>query len=93
MPADLEAVRCPTLVVHGDLDRLVPLASVDALRELRPDFTIEIFDDVGHAPQLEVPERFMDIVGPWLRAQTRLASENAVLGTSGDAKAVWPAAG
>ena len=94
MPADLKAVRCPTLVVHGDLDRLVPLASVHALGELRPDFTIEILDEVGHAPQLEVPDRFMDVVGPWLRDHSsRLASKTAASGTSGDAEPMTPAAG
>jgi pimeloyl-ACP methyl ester carboxylesterase len=86
MPADLEAVRCPALIVHGELDRLVPLASVHALAELRPDFTIEILDDIGHAPQLETPERFMAVVTPWLSAQARLASEAAALDTPGDPK-------
>jgi pimeloyl-ACP methyl ester carboxylesterase len=92
MAADIAEVRCPTLVVQGALDRLVPLSSITALGERRPDFTIEVLDDTGHAPQIETPDRFLAVVVPWLH---RLASRNR--NSSGfatpNSSAIAPAAG
>jgi pimeloyl-ACP methyl ester carboxylesterase len=61
-----EGVRAPTLLVHGDSDRLVPLAAAKALADLRPDWTFEVQGGVGHVPQLEDPERFVRVAGAWL---------------------------
>jgi pimeloyl-ACP methyl ester carboxylesterase len=66
--ADLRRVECPTLIVHGALDRLVPVAAARAAAARRPDFTLEVVDDCGHAPQLELPGRFLELVTPWLAA-------------------------
>jgi pimeloyl-ACP methyl ester carboxylesterase len=68
MRADEPRVTCPTLVVHGDRDRLVPAAAARALAARRPDFALELIDDCGHTPQLEVPEKFLAAVVPWLAA-------------------------
>lgn len=64
-----QAVRrvvAPTLVIHGSHDALVPVAVVDRLRQARPDWSYEIFDDAGHLPHLEMPERFVEVVAAWL---------------------------
>jgi pimeloyl-ACP methyl ester carboxylesterase len=66
MRAEEVRVTCPTLVVHGDRDRLVPVAAARALAERRREFTLELIDDCGHAPQMEVPEQFLATVVPWL---------------------------
>jgi len=66
MRADEARVRCPTLIVHGDRDRLVPVAAARALAARRPEYTLVLIDDCGHAPQLEVPDRFLAAVVPWL---------------------------
>ena len=60
------AVTTPTLVVHGDKDRLVDVASARWLLTKNPSFELEIFDDIGHVPMLECPDRFLDVVGEWL---------------------------
>ena len=60
------AVRAPTLVVTGDQDRLVPLAATKAFAELRPDWTLEVLDDLGHIPHLEDPMRFVGVMTAWL---------------------------
>jgi len=63
----VDRVRVPTLIVHGAADRLVRVdAALDAHRE-RPDWDLQVMDDVGHIPMLEVPERFLEIVNVWLR--------------------------
>jgi pimeloyl-ACP methyl ester carboxylesterase len=68
MRADEARVTAPTLVVHGDNDRLVPLAAARALVARRPQFALEVIDDCGHVPQLEVPDQFLAAAMPWLAA-------------------------
>ena len=68
MHADEARVGCPTLIVHGDRDRLVPAAAARALAGRRPEFRLETIDDCGHAPQMEVPNQFLAAVVPWLAA-------------------------
>ncbi len=63
MIAEIEA---PALIVHGDRDRLVPVEVARHLAEQRPDWQLEVIDDIGHVPQLEAPDRFLEVVGPWL---------------------------
>jgi pimeloyl-ACP methyl ester carboxylesterase len=59
-------VAAPTLLLQGRADRLVPLAASQALAQMRSDWTFIVLDDVGHVPQLEAPERFVDVVTHWL---------------------------
>ena len=55
--AALPSVTAPTLVVWGRDDRFVPAKHAKALRRL-PHVEIEIWDQCGHAPQIECAERF-----------------------------------
>ena len=70
-----DAIRAPTLVIHGDRDRLVPLAAARAAATRR-NWQLEIFHGIGHVPQLEAPERFVALVNkftltsPGLHAST-----------------------
>jgi pimeloyl-ACP methyl ester carboxylesterase len=54
----LPEIACPTLIVWGRLDRLVPVRDADAFEELIPDSRKVVFDDTGHVAMLEQPERF-----------------------------------
>jgi pimeloyl-ACP methyl ester carboxylesterase len=60
-------VRAPALILQGDRDRLVQLASARALAALRTDWQLVVLEGIGHVPQLEAPERFLEAVLPWLR--------------------------
>jgi pimeloyl-ACP methyl ester carboxylesterase len=62
----LDAVRCPTLLVHGTRDRLVPVDLARQAARRRPEWDAAILEGVGHDPQLEVPERFVDVVRRWV---------------------------
>lgn len=62
-------IQCSALIVQGKRDRLVRIESTRALATARPDWRLEVLDDVGHVPQLEAPERFLAIVEPWLRGR------------------------
>lgn len=61
--------RVPTLLVHGEKDRLVPLASAELAARMRPDWTVEVLPDVGHVPQLEVPDLLLAIIERWMKAE------------------------
>ncbi len=64
--ASIRAVQAKTLILHGEADRLVPHACSRALVSERPDFELEVLDDVGHVPQMEDAPRFVDRVASWL---------------------------
>ncbi|MGZ6299341.1 MAG: alpha/beta fold hydrolase [Candidatus Limnocylindria bacterium] len=68
-------VQAPTLLVHGGLDRLIPVAAARALARRRPDWRLEVLDGVGHVPMMEVPALFMDTVDAW--GAYRIAREPA----------------
>lgn len=55
-------VKAPTLVVHGSLDRLIPVAAARELARRRPDWELGVIDGVGHVPMLEAPVQFMDVL-------------------------------
>jgi pimeloyl-ACP methyl ester carboxylesterase len=47
----------PVLLVHGDRDRLVPVASARDIARRHPRWRYLELAGVGHVPQLQVPER------------------------------------
>ena len=58
----LRRVRCPTLVVRAEHDRLVPDEMAERYAELIPDARLEIVPDSGHGLVLEQPEETADLV-------------------------------
>lgn len=69
----LQGITAPTLLVHGARDRLVPLASAREAARARPDWTFEVFEDLGHTPMLEDPASFAGAVERWLAGPGRAA--------------------
>jgi pimeloyl-ACP methyl ester carboxylesterase len=59
---DVAAVAAPVLVVHGAEDRLVPALAARRLGALRPDWRVEILDEVGHIAMLEEVDTFVGLV-------------------------------
>jgi len=59
------AVTAPTLVVHGALDRLIPVAAARELARRRADWRLEVLDGIGHVPMLEAPEEFLRLLSAW----------------------------
>jgi pimeloyl-ACP methyl ester carboxylesterase len=59
------AVKCPTLLIHGSLDRLIPVAAARELGRRRPDWDLVIFEGVGHVPMLETPGLFTQTLQAW----------------------------
>ncbi|MGH3343034.1 MAG: alpha/beta fold hydrolase [Carbonactinosporaceae bacterium] len=56
LPARLHRVSCPTLLVWGARDRLLPVAYAHRWSELLPDARLEVIEDAGHLPLVEQPE-------------------------------------
>lgn len=75
--ARMKKIEAPTLVVHGELDRLIPLSAARDLIRRHPDWTLEIIEGVGHVPMMETPDRFLEVVNQWLAY--RIAPEPATV--------------
>ena len=54
----LDQVRCPTLILWGREDRILSLKVGRILESRIPDTRLLIFDQCGHCPHEEHPERF-----------------------------------
>jgi 3-oxoadipate enol-lactonase len=64
---ELAKIRNPTLVVIGEVDSATPAAIGRELARRLPDGrTIEL-DGVGHCPHIQVPDRFVAGIAPFLR--------------------------
>ena len=61
-------ITCPTLLLHGADDQLVPVEAARELAAVRPDWGFHVFDNLGHVPQMEDPEAFLAVVEPWLES-------------------------
>lgn len=58
--AMLPTIRTPALVIHGKLDRLVPVGAARYLAEHLPQAQLEIVAGSGHAPFLSHPAIFLE---------------------------------
>ena len=62
----MASIRVPVLLVHGDRDRLVPVAAARDIARRHPDWRYLEMADVGHVPQLQEPEKLAAEVLAWL---------------------------
>ena len=63
---ELPKIECPTLIVWGEHDTLVPAKDAVRLEELIPDARRELFERTGHVAMLERPERFNRVLREFL---------------------------
>ena len=61
----LPYLQVPTLVLHGGLDRMVPVANGRLLAARVPRARLEVVAESGHLPQLEQPERVRELLTRW----------------------------
>jgi pimeloyl-ACP methyl ester carboxylesterase len=52
--------QVPTLIVWGAQDRFIPVSHAVAAHDVMPGSRLEIFDDVGHFPHCDAPDRFVE---------------------------------
>lgn len=60
--AMMRSIGAPALLVQGDSDRLVSLDAARAASRMCPSWRFEVYEDTGHIPMLERPDRFVDSV-------------------------------
>jgi pimeloyl-ACP methyl ester carboxylesterase len=58
----LAEISCPTLIVWGRNDEIVPVEDAHEYERLIPSARKVIFEDTGHVPMLERPDRFNELV-------------------------------
>jgi pimeloyl-ACP methyl ester carboxylesterase len=66
-PADLSHVPGPVLIVHGDSDRMVPIANAAALAQQLPTATVTVYPDSGHAVAFQNHRAFAAAAREFLR--------------------------
>jgi pimeloyl-ACP methyl ester carboxylesterase len=59
-------VKAPTLVIHGGLDHVIPLAAARELVRRIPGWKLVVIEGVGHVPMMETPDRFMGVFNDWM---------------------------
>ena len=62
----LNSVKTPTLVVWGKQDRIIPVTHARIAVENIPGARLELFDECGHMPMLEYPDKFNRLVMEFL---------------------------
>ena len=67
----LPALAPPALFIFGEKDRLVPRAFLRHVRAALPSAEWELFENCGHVPQFEMPERTNERVRAFLGASRR----------------------
>jgi pimeloyl-ACP methyl ester carboxylesterase len=63
----LEKISCPTLILWGDKDLLVPVKDASIFEQLIPNSRKIIYKDTGHVSMMERPARFNDDVRAFLQ--------------------------
>jgi 2-hydroxy-6-oxonona-2,4-dienedioate hydrolase len=66
LEARLAQVEAPTLLVWGKEDRVTPVEVAERFHALIPGSELVYVTNCGHAPMLEQPRIFSDVVGQWL---------------------------
>jgi pimeloyl-ACP methyl ester carboxylesterase len=76
--ADLAGIQTPTLVMHGQQDRLIPFADGQGFARTIPGAVLIAYPNVGHVPMEQVPERSANDLDRWLRAKVWPAPAGAI---------------
>lgn len=69
----LRSISVPTLAIWGSEDQVAPLRTGQMAAALIPGARLLVMQGVGHAPQLQVPERFNAVVQEELSGKLDLA--------------------
>lgn len=69
--------QTPTLIMHGRQDNLVPVAHAEQFAAALPHAQVQIWDNVGHIPQEEIPAESVAVLRDFLSAQAFPPAEAA----------------
>jgi len=68
--AFLKEIRCPTLVVAGADDQIMPLAVLKELADGIAGARLTVIEDCGHVASIEQPDRVLEAILAWLERKT-----------------------
>jgi pimeloyl-ACP methyl ester carboxylesterase len=68
--ADVRAIKTPTLILWGEDDKLIPVASAAWFKRLLPSATVITYPGIGHIPMEEAPDRSANELKTWLATLT-----------------------
>ncbi len=66
---ELGQIKVPTLLIWGKNDKVTPLFVAEDFHKLIPNSELAFIDQCGHAPMMEVPNAFNEILEQFLKAQ------------------------
>ena len=66
MAKDLPNIKVPTGIIWGKQDAVTPPSVGEEFNRLLPDSTLYWIDKCGHAPMMEHPDTFNNILSVWL---------------------------
>jgi pimeloyl-ACP methyl ester carboxylesterase len=69
----IDRVQCPTLLLGGTHDALVPAKVLRAVLARRPDWEGHVLDDRRHALMMEDPQGYLELFTTWRRASQEAA--------------------
>src|SRR3954470_11221184 len=70
----LEDIRVPVLLIWGDRDRMVPHRGSRKVIDALPETTYELLEGVGHCPQVEAPDRVVELLSQFLASPAQRAA-------------------
>lgn len=62
---DYAALTVPTLVVHGELDHIVPVQAAHYVAGAIAGATLEVLPGAGHVPSVTQPAALVDVIERW----------------------------
>ena len=71
---EIRSVTAPVLLVHGERDRLMPVAIARAAARANPAWSLSVLPDAGHVPHLEAPGPTATVVADWLAGADQSAT-------------------
>jgi pimeloyl-ACP methyl ester carboxylesterase len=72
------AEHLPFLLIWGERDSIIPVSHGHATHERMPNSRLEVFPHSGHFPQLDEPERFLDVLIEFIDSTEPAALERTV---------------
>ena len=73
----IRSITCLVLLLHGERDRVVPVAAARAMTRVNPSWSLVVLPGVGHVPQLESAPDSARVITEWLGSAGRPAAESA----------------
>lgn len=67
----LAGLKVPVILFHGQDDQIMPPAAAEEMHRLLPSSELHILPESGHLLNMEQPQKFNEILLPWLIRESR----------------------